>query len=146
MKTKQLSRQGAPTHAIVLDRDDEVMTCLTEFARSHRIQAGHFTAIGAFSSATIAFFDWETKQYNDIPVNEQVEVLVLAGDLSWHASEQRPIVHAHVVLGRRDGSTIGGHLRRAIVRPTLELMLAHDGTMRRIYDQESGLALIDLEA
>ena len=63
-----------------------------------------------------------TKRYQDIPVNEQVEVLMLAGDIAWK-EDGEPVIHAHVVVGRQDGSTRGGHLKKAIVRPTLELVL-----------------------
>jgi uncharacterized protein len=54
-----------------------------------------------------------------------------------------PATHAHVVLGRRDGSTVGGHLLHAAVWPTLEVMLhelpAH---LQKRYDPEPGLTLI----
>lgn len=60
--------------------------------------------------------------------------------------EGKPNIHAHVVLGKQDGSTCGGHLIEARVRPTLEVMLTEspDHLIRR-FDQESGLALICLE-
>ena len=35
----------------------------------------------------------------------------------------KPKVHAHVVLGKADGSAHGGHLLEAHVRPTLEVTL-----------------------
>jgi predicted DNA-binding protein with PD1-like motif len=55
--------------------------------------------------------------------------------------------HAHVVLGRRDGSTVGGHLLEAHVRPTLELMLTESPAhLRRMHDPETGLALIRIDS
>jgi predicted DNA-binding protein with PD1-like motif len=55
-------------------------------------------------------------------------------------------VHAHVVCGRRDGSTVGGHVQQATVRPTLEVMVTRaPETVRRRHDEASGLALIDLD-
>lgn len=140
MKTKQLSAAGGAQHAVIFETGDEVMSGLKDFARRENIRAARFTAIGAFQSAMLAYFDWDTKAYVDIPVREQVEVLVLAGDIAWKDND--PVAHVHVVLGRRDGSTCGGHLREAIVRPTLELMLTQAGALQRRIDQESGLALI----
>jgi predicted DNA-binding protein with PD1-like motif len=140
MKTKQLSAAGGAQHAVIFETGDEVMSGLKDFARRENIRAARFTAIGAFESAMLAYFDWETKDYVDIPVREQVEVLVLAGDIAWKDND--PVAHVHVVLGRRDGSTCGGHLREAIVRPTLELMLTQAGALQRRIDRESGLALI----
>lgn len=54
-----------------------------------------------------------------------------------------PVVHAHAVIGRKDGSTRGGHLKSAHVRPTLELVLTeYPRHLERKLDSESGLALI----
>ena len=143
MKSRVLSTRGGADLALIFETGDEVMSALRDYARREGVRAARFTAIGAFSSATLAYFDWDTKAYIDIPVCEQVEVLVLAGDIAWRDDE--PVAHVHVVLGRRDGSTIGGHLRAARVRPTLELMLTRAGALERRHDPESGLALIDAE-
>jgi predicted DNA-binding protein with PD1-like motif len=140
MKTKQLTQQGAALHALIFETGDEVVSGLEGFARRENVRAARFTAIGAFQSATLAYFDWEKKEYLKIPVRDQVEVLVLAGDIAW--KDDKPVAHVHVVLGRRDGSTIGGHLCDAIVRPTLELMLTQAGALERTVDPQSGLALI----
>lgn len=143
MKTKLLARQGGEAHALIFETGDEVISSLTEFARRNSIRAASFTGIGAFKSAMLAYFDWETKEYEKLPVNEQVEVLVLAGDIAWKGDE--PVAHVHVVLGKRDGSTCGGHLCEAIVRPTLELVLTEAGALKRRLDPQSGLALISAD-
>jgi predicted DNA-binding protein with PD1-like motif len=53
-------------------------------------------------------------------------------------------VHAHVVVGTRDGSARGGHLLEGHVRPTLELLVEEaPAELRKTYDRQSGLALID---
>lgn len=144
MKARVLSRQGATHRVLVLETGDEVMRELRAFIKAENIRAARFTAIGAFSKATLAYFDWEKKDYVEIPVQAQVEVLVLAGDVAWKGDE--PVVHAHAVLGRRDGSTVGGHLMAASVRPTLEVMLTEAGALERQHDDASGLALIAPEA
>lgn len=140
MKHQKLTGPDAGTHALVCETGDEVMAVLADFAQTRGLRAGSFTAIGAFRSATLAYFDWERKDYVEIPVDEQVEVLVLTGDIAWH--EGRATVHAHVVVGRRDGSTRGGHLLRGHVRPTLEIMLRTGGALHKRPDPASGLALI----
>jgi uncharacterized protein len=63
------------TFALVFSTGDEVTSGLLDFARTHRVTAAHFTAIGAFSSVTLGYFAWEKKDYLKIPVNEQVEVV-----------------------------------------------------------------------
>jgi predicted DNA-binding protein with PD1-like motif len=132
---------GLKTYVLVFETDDEAMGGLLDFAQKNRLSAAHFTAIGAFREVLVQYFDWETKKYQDIPLQEQMEVLALTGDVSL--KEGKPKVHAHVVLGRRDGTTRGGHLKEAYVRPTLEVMLTEmPAHLQRSYDPESGLALI----
>jgi predicted DNA-binding protein with PD1-like motif len=121
------------------------MTTIACFADEQGVHAASFTAIGAFESALVAYFDAEQRRYIDIPVDEQVEVLTLAGDIARSASG-RPLVHAHAVLGRRDGSTRGGHLKRALVRPTLDRLIQTPAQLVGDADESSCLALIDLDA
>ena len=145
MRAKVLNEYPERTIALVLDRGDEAMSALQRFAVDHNLTASRLTAIGAFESATLGYFDWERKVYHRIPVNEQVEVLSLVGDIALDGP--KPRVHAHVVLGRRNGSAVGGHLLEARVRPTLEVMVVDSPQyLRRVCDPSSGIALIRLDA
>lgn len=142
MKAKLLQDQGGKTYALIFDTGDEVRSGLIAFARKKRLGASHFTAIGAFRDVTLGYFDWQKKQYQKIPITEQVEVLSLIGDVAWK-EDGEPEVHAHVVLGKSDGTAWGGHLMEAHVRPTLEVILMEAPRhLERRYDPESGLALI----
>jgi predicted DNA-binding protein with PD1-like motif len=140
-----LAEAADRTVALIFDKGDEVVSELTRFAERERIRAGHFTAIGAFSEATLGYFERDRKTYKRIPVHEQVEVVSLVGDIALDGDT--PKIHAHVVLGRSDGSTCGGHLLEARVWPTLELVLVESPVhLRRKSDPASGLALIDIPA
>ncbi len=143
MKSKLLTDAVEQTWVVVFDTGDELMSGLLTFAREHRLDASHFTAIGAFSSATLGYFDMEQKDYLKIPIADQVEVLSLVGDITLDG--QTPKIHAHAVVGRRDGTTRGGHVLEAHVRPTLEVMLVESPSyLRRATDETTGLALISL--
>jgi predicted DNA-binding protein with PD1-like motif len=144
MKAKLLHEHGGErTFALVFATGDEAMAGLSTFARENRLSAARFTAIGAFREATLGYFDWESKEYRKIPVREQVEVLSLIGDVAL--KDGTPVVHAHGVLGRSDGSTRGGHLLEGRVRPTLEVVLVESPAhLQKRHDPESGLALIDV--
>ncbi len=143
MEAKRLGPTGERTWILVFDEGDEAVSELTAFAREQGLSASHFTAIGAFRDAVVGWFDWDAKDYRRIPVAEQVEVLSLSGDVA--EGQDGPKVHAHVVLGRSDGSTRGGHLLEGHVRPTLELVLTESPPhLARRQDPRSGLALIDL--
>lgn len=145
MKSQRLNaNQPEQTYALILDQGEEAMAALRRFADEQRLEAAHFTAIGAFADATIAWFDWDRKEYKKIPVREQVEVLMLAGDVSLKPDGSRQ-VHAHVVLGTSEGNARGGHLIEAHVRPTLEVIVTEaPAHLRRRHDPASGLDLISV--
>lgn len=131
------------TFAVVLGETESVMDELDTFAAAQGVSAAAVTAIGAFSEATLGFFDRAERRYVEIPVREQAEVLSLVGDIGRDDAD-RVALHAHVVLGLRDGSTRGGHLLSGTVWPTLEVMVTESpGVLRRRYREDVGLALID---
>jgi len=145
MKSKELARSsdGQRTFALIFDTGDEVSSNLKTFAEKNHLAGSHFTAIGALSDVTLAWFDWETKKYKNIDIHEQVEVLSLIGDIA--DDNGKPKVHAHLVIGKSDGTAHGGHLIEAHVRPTLELILTESPAhLRRRHDPQIGLALIRL--
>jgi len=144
VRAKTIDGGSERTWTLVFDEGDEVMSSLTAFARERQLTAARFTAIGAFRDATLGYFDWTSKSYEKIPVREQVEVLSLVGDVALEGDA--PKVHAHVVVGKRDGSAHGGHLLDAHVRPTLEVMLTESPAhLQRLFDPGSGLALIAID-
>lgn len=143
MNYKLLNGIDNSTYALVFDSGDEVMEILKTFSNEHCLKAAHFTAIGAFSKVELGYFDFGIKDYKHIPVNEQVEVLSLIGDVALYGDESK--VHAHVVLGKADGMAMGGHLLKATVHPTLELILEESpGYLQRRIDRETGLPLIEI--
>ncbi len=144
MKSKLLfDRNGERVYAVVLDTGDEVASGLFRFAREVNLAGAHFTAIGAFRDVTLGYFEIDRKEYKKIPVCEQVEVLSLVGNVA--TSESEPKLHAHVVVGKADGTAHGGHLVEAHVRPTLEVIITEAPQhLRRVHDPATGLALIRL--
>lgn len=142
MKAKLLEHsKGAELFALIFETGDEVTSGILNFAREHHLSAAHFSGIGAFQKAVLGYFDWEKKEYLRIPIDEQVEVVSLVGDIALEKEE--PKLHAHVGIARRDASAQGGHLLEAHVRPTLEVMLeVSPARLQKYFDPASGLALI----
>lgn len=129
-------------YAVIFSKGDEVLSGLTDLAIQHKIEDAHFTAIGAVSGGTLAWLDLPKKIYHRIPVTEQVEVLSLVGDVATFNG--KPIVHMHAVLGKPNGSTIGGHVFELSVNPTLEVfMTVNTIPLRKKPDESSGMKVID---
>jgi predicted DNA-binding protein with PD1-like motif len=132
---------GLRTFALVLGTGDEAMTAIAALAAEQQLATAQFTAIGALSRVVVAYFDWTTKAYQKIAIDEQVEVLSLVGDITQE--DGKPRVHAHVVVGKADATAHGGHLFEGHVRPTLEIVLTETPRhLRRRFDPESGLHLL----
>jgi len=143
MKVQLLSENnGRKEYAVIFAKGDEAFSGLREFADKYHVTAAHFTAIGALSEAEIAWFSPERKMYKKIPVDGQSEVASMIGDIALYKG--KPVVHAHMVLGLPDGTARAGHVLKAVVSPTLEVMITVDpNTMLKSLDPETGLTLID---
>lgn len=146
MRSRLLTdHHGTRSFVVAIESGDRLIASVTRFAREEGLAASEFTAIGALASARLAFFDWETKDYTEIPVEEQVELASLNGRITRPVGgDGDPHLHVHCVLSRADGSTIAGHLLEAEVRPTAEVLVTDSPTeLHRRTDPESGLAVID---
>lgn len=144
MNYKLLNNNKQKTFALILSNGENVLDCITSFAKEQNIHAAQFTAIGAFSEATLGFFDFAIKDYKKIPIKQQIEVLALTGDIGVY--QHKPAIHAHVVVGKEDGTAHGGHLLHALVHPTLEIILTESpGWLVRQMDEKTGIPLITIE-
>lgn len=143
LQTKLLSDVGGvKTYALVFAKGDEVLSGLTDFVAAQHVQAAHFSAIGAFQTATTAWFDPQKKQYRLNRVQGPVELVSLLGDVALF--EGKPVVHSHLAVGHPDGRIEGGHLIEGYVFPTVELFLTvYPTPLYKKSDPETDLKLID---
>jgi predicted DNA-binding protein with PD1-like motif len=136
--------QGRKEYAVIFSKGDEAFSGLNEFAEKFQVTSAHFTAVGALRGATLAWFSPDRRMYKKIPVEGQVEVASMIGDIALFNG--KPAVHTHMVVGLPDGTTRAGHVLEAYVWPTLEVMVTVEpNAMRKTLDPETGLALIDPE-
>jgi hypothetical protein len=145
MKSKCVAQQADQrTFVLILDRGEEAFASISRFAEQETIAGASLTALGAFESARVGWFDPEERKYHHIPIKQQCEVLNLIGDIAT-GDDGKPSLHVHAVLGLSDGTTRGGHLMEAIVRPTLEVTVVESAAhLRRKKRSDLGIALIDL--
>lgn len=140
MRSKQVNT-NPDTFILVFDSKDEVVKGIEEFCNQSNLNAASVTAIGAFSSTTLGYFQLASLDYKNIPIEEQVEVLSLAGNVVQYEGKSK--LHAHVVIGKSDGSAHGGHLLKAIVNPTLEVVITElPAHLHREMNLQFGIPLI----
>lgn len=143
MRSRQVA-ENPKTLVVILDTGDEILASLKSVAGTEHLAASSFKAIGALSAVELGWFNWTSKKYETaVSLQEQVELLSLIGDIALKGDE--PQVHAHLVIGRQDGSAHGGHLLSATVRPTCEIVITESPKhLQKEIDPESGIALIRL--
>ncbi|MCO1593906.1 DNA-binding protein [Micromonospora sp. RHAY321] len=141
MKDVALTDGDRRVVVVAVDKGEDAVAAINEVAERYDIRGARVTAVGVFESAELGYFDREKRDYLRIPVREQAEVLSLVGDIADH--EGKALLHVHAVLGRRDGTTVGGHLLYGKVWPTLEVIITEVGAslIKRV-DQETGLPLL----
>lgn len=146
MQVKLLSdANGQKDYAVIFRPGDEPYAGLTQFAEQYHVQSAHFTAIGGFENAKLAWFDLDKKLFRVIPVDQQVEVASLVGDIAL--LHGKPQVHMHCVVALPDGTTRGGHILDAHVNPLLEVFVTTDPTpLIKKQDPSKGLTLIEPNA
>lgn len=129
---------------IVFSKGEEVIAGLTHLAEEEEWPTAWFTAIGAFQSVTLGYFEADRMTYVENHWDEQVEACSVIGNISRF--EGKPKTHAHAVIGTRSGGAFGGHLLRAKVWPTFEVLLGLSPlTLERTRDPETGLGLFRAE-
>lgn len=127
-----------------LEPGDEVMSTLEQFVEQEDMRGGFFFALGAFSRARLRYLNMKTEKYEDIPIEEQVEVVSLLGNVAMLPDGKRK-VHMHASVSNEQGRTFSGHIGDAEVRPTLEVYLTKlDGELRREKDEETGMEQLAL--
>jgi hypothetical protein len=133
---------GPVEYAVIFRDGDDPYAGLTQFAAQYHVMSAHFTAIGAFRDARLGFYDPEKKMYRLIPIDTQVEVVSLVGDIAQ--LDGKPAVHIHCVVSMPDGRALGGHFLSAHVGPLLEVFVTADPVaLQKKHDDATGLNLMD---
>lgn len=126
---------------LVFSKGDELTEMISLYCQKEKIFAASVSALGACEELTLAWYNLETKKYEDHRYKEDMEIASMVGNIAL--VDDTPFLHAHGVFGMRDMSTIGGHIRRMIISATGEVMLQiYDGSLNRAYDEQTGLNLI----
>ncbi len=136
-------KAGERIYVLVLAQGEEAFSAITDFAVKNGLSGASVSAIGAFETATVGWFDLRARTYRPIHIGEQCEALSLLGDIAA-GDDGKASLHLHAVLGLKDGTTRGGHFLQGIVQPTLEVRIVETPAhLRRRKRADLGIALID---
>ncbi|RLI69323.1 DUF296 domain-containing protein [Candidatus Heimdallarchaeota archaeon] len=139
---KSMKMDTMQVYLLRLEKGEELLTTIKRFVKEHNICAGYLTGIGALEKGTIGYFDTEAQKYVHTPF-QKVELISCMGNIAKDKDTGEPVIHAHILLGKKDGSTLGGHLVEGFVSVTTEIYLVETRPpVFRIKDSSTGLYLL----
>jgi uncharacterized protein len=140
MKHKKISDS---TFIIRLDTGEEIIASLLKFFDDHDLKSGSFTGLGAITRVELRYFFQHKKQYHDKIIEKEMEVVSLIGNIN--TMEEKSYLHSHVVCSDENMQCYGGHLKSAVVGPTMEIVVeVGKESIGRQFSKEIGLNLLDI--
>ena len=123
-----------------IDKGEEVLEKIKEIALKENIKLANITALGATNDFTVGVFKTEEKKYYSNEFRGDFEIVSLTGTINTMNGEF--YTHIHMSAGNDKGEVFGGHLNRAIVSATCEMVInIIDGVVDREFNDEIGLNL-----
>ncbi len=136
----QVKELPASRYLLVLDRDEELVSTVTAFLAERGIMGGTVTGIGALKNHTLGFFDVESQEYLKRTFEENMELGNLTGTIG--SVDGKPFLHAHATVCGPELIAFTGHLFKAEVAVTAELIVTDFETeLPRALDEDFGLNL-----
>jgi len=121
-----------------LDPGDEVVTAIGDVAKKENILLAEVTGIGAINDFVVGAFDVTTKEYTSHSYKGAYEITSLVGNITTMNDEI--YLHFHLTAGTEEGNVVGGHLNKAIIAATGEIIIrVVDGRIDRTYNDAVGL-------
>lgn len=126
-----------------LEKGEEVLSSIVQFAAKENIGSGAFFGLGAINNIELGYYDLKTRKYEKGKFAEDMEVGNITGNISH--LDGKPFIHTHVTVSGKDLKAYTGHLFSAAVALTLEIFVfTASAKIERKMDAVIGLNLLDL--
>lgn len=126
-----------------LEKGEEVLGSIAQFAAKTNIGSGAFFGLGAINNIELGYYDLKTRKYEKEKFKEDMEVGNITGNIAF--LDGKPFVHTHVTVSGKDLRAYTGHLFSAEVALTLEIFVfTASAKIERKMDAAVGLNLLDL--
>lgn len=133
-------RKFENTFFVRIDKDEEILDQVKAVALKEGIRLATVQALGAVNDFTVGVFDTVEKKYYANSFQGLYEIVSLTGTINTMDGEY--YCHLHMSAGDDKGHVVGGHLNRAVVSATCEMVItAIPGVVDRAFDPEVGLNL-----
>lgn len=123
-----------------IDKGEEILDQVKAIALKEEIKLASIQALGAVNQFTVGVFKTDEKKYMANDFSGSFEIVSLTGTINTMGGEF--YCHLHMSAGDDKGHVFGGHLNRALVSATCEMIITViDGTVDRAFSEETGLNL-----
>lgn len=123
-----------------MDKGEEILEKVKEIALKENIKLANINALGAVGDFTVGVFKTKEKKYYSNTFTGDFEIVSLTGTINTMNGEF--YCHLHMSAGDEEGKVFGGHLNKAIISATCEMVInIIDGQVDRIHDENIGLNL-----
>lgn len=123
-----------------IDRGEEILQQLEVIAKKENIKLANINALGATNKFIVGVYKTKEKKYYSNVFEGDFEIVSLTGTITTMNSEYYS--HIHMSAGNEKGEVFGGHLNKAFVSATCEMVInIIDGHVSREFDEEIGLNL-----
>lgn len=123
-----------------MDRGEEILEKIKDIALQEKIKLASVSALGATNNFVVGVFNVDEKKYYSNEFSGNYEIVSLTGTINTMNGEF--YTHIHMSAGNDKGEVFGGHLNKAIVSATCEMVInVVDGSVDREFNDEVGLNL-----
>lgn len=123
-----------------IDRGEEILAAVREIAGAENIQLASVSALGATNDFTVGVYNVDEKQYHANDFKGNFEIVSLTGTIDTMGGDF--YCHLHMSAGDDQGRVFGGHLNRAVISATCEMVVTLlPGTVDRVRSEDIGLNL-----